>query len=194
MPDDGLRRCSWCGSDPIYTAYHDAEWGVPLHNDAKLFEFLVLESFQAGLNWLTILKKRPFFRKAFKEFDAEKIARFDQIQIQRLMLDQTIVRNRAKITATVENARRFLDLKASFGSFDAYVWQFVEGRPLINYWETEAQIPPKTPQSIDMSHDMRQKGFKFVGPTICYAFMQATGLVNDHITVCHRHGELQAIS
>jgi DNA-3-methyladenine glycosylase I len=153
---------------------------------------LILEGFQAGLNWLTILKKRDAFQRAFAEFDAQKIAEFDSSQIERLMNDRSIVRNRAKITAAVNNARNFLSLKACFGSFNSYIWQFVEGKPIVNCWESEAMVPSKTSQSEIMSRDLRQRGFKFVGPTICYAFMQAVGLVNDHITACYRHSQLQA--
>jgi DNA-3-methyladenine glycosylase I len=183
-------RCSWCGSDPLYITYHDNEWGVPLHDDSLLFEFLILEGFQAGLSWLTILKKREAFRKAFNGFNAYEIIRFDQSKIEHLMQNSTIIRNRAKILATVQNARCFLEIKEQFGSFDRYIWQFVEGRPMVNSWKSEDQIPTKTVESEKMSRDMRSKGFKFVGPTICYAFMQATGLVNDHITTCFRYSEV----
>jgi len=187
-----FKRCSWCGSDPLYIKYHDNEWGVPLHDDSLLFELLVLEGFQAGLSWLTILKKREAFRKAFNGFDAHEIVRFDQSKIARLMQNSTIIRNRAKILATVQNARCFLEIKERFNSFDRYIWQFVEGRSMVNSWKSEDLIPAKTVESEKMSRDMRSKGFKFVGPTICYAFMQATGLVNDHITTCFRYSELQA--
>jgi DNA-3-methyladenine glycosylase I len=183
-------RCSWCGSDPLYITYHDNEWGVPLHDDSLLFEFLILEGFQAGLSWLTILKKREAFQKAFNGFNAYEIIRFDQSKIEHLMQNSTIIRNRAKILATVQNARCFLEIKEQFGSFDRYIWQFVEGRPMVNSWKSEDQIPTKTVESEKMSRDMRSKGFKFVGPTICYAFMQATGLVNDHITTCFRYSEV----
>lgn len=183
-------RCSWCGSDPLYIKYHDNEWGVPLHDDSLLFEFLILEGFQAGLSWLTILKKREAFRKAFNGFNAYEIIRFDESKIERLMQNSTIIRNRAKISATVQNARCFLEIKEHFDSFDRYIWQFVEGRPMVNRWKSEDQIPTKTVESEKMSRDMRSKGFKFVGPTICYAFMQATGLVNDHITACFRYREV----
>jgi DNA-3-methyladenine glycosylase I len=183
-------RCNWCGSDPLYITYHDNEWGVPLHDDSLLFEFLILEGFQAGLSWLTILKKREAFRKAFNGFNAYEIIRFDQSKIEHLMQNSTIIRNRAKILATVQNARCFLEIKEQFGSFDRYIWQFVEGRPMVNSWKSEDQIPTKTVESEKMSRDMRSKGFKFVGPTICYAFMQATGLVNDHITTCFRYSEV----
>ena len=183
-------RCSWCGFDPLYIKYHDNEWGVPLHDDSLLFEFLILEGFQAGLSWLTILKKREAFRKAFNGFNAYEIIRFDESKIERLMQNSTIIRNRAKISATVQNARCFLEIKEHFDSFDRYIWQFVEGRPMVNRWKSEDQIPTKTVESEKMSRDMRSKGFKFVGPTICYAFMQATGLVNDHITACFRYREV----
>lgn len=189
---DTHRRCSWCGSDPLYIRYHDKEWGVPLHDDRRLFEFLILEGFQAGLSWLTILKKRDDFRTAFEGFDPEKIVGFDQVDIERLLKDRRIVRNRAKIEATLQNARAFSEIKAHYGSFDHYLWQFVDGHPIVNTWESEDDIPAKTAASEDMSRDMRARGFKFVGPTICYAFMQATGMVNDHIADCYRYSELKA--
>lgn len=189
-----FNRCSWCGSYPLYTKYHDKEWGVPLHDDTLLFEFLTLEGFQAGLSWLTILRKREAFRKAFHGFNAFKIVKFDQSKIESLMLDDTIIRNRAKIIMAVQNARCFLEIKEHFGSFDRYIWQFVDGQPIINTWKSEDLIPSKTAESEKMSRDMRAKGFKFVGPTICYAFMQATGLVNDHIADCFRYDELRTIT
>jgi DNA-3-methyladenine glycosylase I len=183
-------RCQWPGSDPLYIEYHDTEWGVALHDDRKLFEFLVLDGFQAGLSWITILKKRPAFQKAFEHFVPEKLAGYGQARIDELMLEKGIVRNRAKITAAVINARQLLKVQAQFGSFDRYIWQFVDGRPRVNAWTSESQIPAETPISQAMSRDLRQRGFKFVGPTICYAFMQAAGLVNDHILGCFRHHEL----
>lgn len=187
-------RCRWCGDDPLYIRYHDQEWGTPLHDDDHLFEFLVLEGFQAGLSWLTILKKRPAFREAFAGFDADELVQFNRSNFERLMQNRHIVRNRAKIEATITNARCFLEIQAQFGSFNDYIWQFVEGAPLVNHWESEDLVPAKTAESERMSRDMRARGFKFVGPTICYAYMQAVGLVNDHVTACYRHGELKASS
>ncbi len=186
-------RCSWCGSDPLYIRYHDKEWGSQLHDDLKLFEFLILEGFQAGLSWLTILKKRKAFQKAFCGFNPGKIVGLSRSRIEMLMQDSSIIRNRAKIEATIHNARLYLEIKERFGSFDDYIWQFVEHRPIVNAWKSEDMIPAKTPQSEAMSKDMRQKGFKFVGPTICYAFMQAIGMVNDHITACYRYPQLKVL-
>lgn len=190
----GVNRCSWCGSDPLYIQYHDSQWGVPLHNDRELFEFLILESFQAGLSWLTILRKRASFKEAFCGFSVEKVARFNASKIERLVSDKSIIRNRAKVLAAVTNARCFLEVKEEHGSFDRYIWQFVNGKPIINRWKSEELIPSITDESEAMSRDMRSKGFKFIGPTICYAFMQATGMVNDHITACFRHGQLSRIA
>jgi DNA-3-methyladenine glycosylase I len=189
-----FNRCSWCGLDPLYIKYHDNEWGVPLHDDRLLFELLILEGFQAGLSWLTVLKKRESFQKAFNGFDAHEIVQFGQSKIESLIQNSAIIRNRAKILATMQNARSFLEIKERFGSFDHYIWQFVEGRTRVNHWKSEGLVPAKTVESEKMSRDMRSRGFKFVGPTICYAFMQAAGLVNDHITICFRHSELQAIT
>ncbi|MFN8309295.1 MAG: DNA-3-methyladenine glycosylase I [Chitinophagales bacterium] len=177
-------RCGWCLSDPIYIAYHDEEWGRPVHDDQKLFEFLILESFQAGLSWLTVLKKRENFRKAFAGFDAKKVARFDAAKVEALMQDAGIIRNRLKIEAAVNNAKRFLEIQKEFGSFDAYVWQFVGGKPLVNSRKTLKDVPPKTEISDAMSKDMGLRGFKFRGSTICYAFMQAVGIVDDHLNDC----------
>lgn len=186
-------RCSWCGSDPLYIKYHDSEWGTPLHDDTKLFEFLILEGFQAGLSWLTILKKRKAFHEAFCDFNASKIAQFNQKNIDALLVNRNIVRNRLKIGAAVENARCFIKIVHDFGTFDRYIWQFVGGHPKINAWESEDMVPSTTPEAEFMSKDLRKRGFKFVGPTICYAFMQATGMVNDHITSCYRYSELQTV-
>lgn len=183
-------RCRWPGADPLYIEYHDTEWGVALHDDRQLFEFLVLDGFQAGLSWITILRKRPAFRQAFEQFVPRKVADFGQARIDQLMQEKGIVRNRAKIAATVNNAHQLLCVQETFGSFDRYIWQFVDGRPKINAWRTESQIPAETPASRAMSRDLRQRGFAFVGPTICYAFMQAAGLVNDHVLSCFRHQEL----
>ena len=183
-------RCGWCGNDPLYVAYHDTEWGVPVHDDRRLFEFLMLEGAQAGLSWITILKKREAYRRAFAAFDAEKVARYGQRQVERLLADPGIVRNRLKIASAINNARRFLEVQETFGSFDAYLWRFVDGRPIINRWKTLGQVPASTKESDTLSRDLKARGFKFVGPTICYAHMQATGMVNDHLVGCFRHSEV----
>ena len=183
-------RCSWAGSDPIYVNYHDMEWGVPLHNDNKLFEFLVLDGFQAGLSWLMILKKRQNYRKAFDNFDPRKIAVYDSRKVKELLLNKGIVRNKLKVEAAVQNARSLLSIQSDFGSFDNYIWQFVGGKTRINRWRTVGEIPAQTKQSASMSADLKKRGFKFVGPTICYAFMQAAGLVNDHVVSCFRYREI----
>ncbi|MDR2240037.1 MAG: DNA-3-methyladenine glycosylase I [Zoogloeaceae bacterium] len=188
--DDPITRCGWCGVDPVYVAYHDAEWGVPVHDDRRLFEFLILEGAQAGLSWITILKKREAYRRAFAGFDAAAVAGFGEREIARLLADAGIVRNRLKIEAAIGNARRFLDVQAAFGSFDAYIWRFVNGRPIVNRWKTLRQVPASTKESDALSRDLKERGFKFVGSTICYAHMQATGMVNDHLTGCFRHAEL----
>ncbi|KAA0225755.1 DNA-3-methyladenine glycosylase I [candidate division KSB1 bacterium] len=181
------RRCEWCGDDPLYVAYHDEEWGVPVHDDRRLFEMLILEGAQAGLSWSTILKKRENYRKAFNRFDARKIAKYDKAKIAKLLADPGIVRNRLKIAATVQNARAFLEVQKEFGSFDRYIWQFVGGKPKQNRWKSLKEIPAKTAESDAMSKDLKKRAFSFVGSTICYAFMQAVGMVNDHITTCFRH-------
>ena len=181
-----MKRCHWVGSDPLYLEYHDAEWGVPLHDDRKLFEFLVLEGAQAGLSWLTILRKRENYRAAFADFDAEAVARFNRRSVERLLRDPGIVRNRQKVLAAVGNARAFLAVQEEFGSFDRYVWRFVDGAPLQGRWKTTRDVPAKTRESEAMSKDLIQRGFRFVGPTICYAHMQATGMVNDHQLDCFR--------
>jgi len=179
------------GEDPLYLAYHDQEWGVPVHDDRLLFEFLVLEGAQAGLSWLTILRKREGYRRAFAGFDPELVARFGIAQIEDLMNDPGIVRNRLKVQAAVANARALLEVREEFGSFDAYLWGFVGGRPLQNAWRTMADIPAHTPESDRLSRDLKRRGFRFVGPTICYAHMQATGMVNDHTVDCFRWSELR---
>jgi DNA-3-methyladenine glycosylase I len=184
------KRCPWSGDDPLYVEYHDTEWGVPVHDDRKLFEFLILEGMQAGLSWITILRKRENFRRAFAGFDPEKVARFGPRDVTRLMGDAGIVRNRSKILAAVSNAQAFLRVREEFGSFDQYVWQFVGGEPRVNRRRGVLDVPAATPQSDAMSRDLKQRGFKFVGTTICYAHMQATGMVNDHLTTCFRHSEL----
>ncbi len=183
-------RCAWAKSHTLYTEYHDKEWGEPLHDDRKLFEMLILEGAQAGLNWLTILKKRDNYRKAFDNFDAVKIAEYGKRDIHRLLQDAGIVRNRLKIEATIQNAKIFLAIRKELGSFDTYIWQFVRGKQKINAWKALKQIPARTPESDAMSKDLRSRGFKFVGSTICYAFMQAVGMVNDHAIDCFRYSEI----
>ena len=185
-----MQRCLWCGTDPLYVAYHDREWGVPLHDDRRLFEFLVLEGAQAGLSWITILRKRDNYRAALHDFDPVAIAAYDAADQQRLLANPGIVRNRAKIAATIGNARAFLELQAQAGSFDRYLWSFVDGQPLQNEWPDHQRLPASTPLSDALSKDLRRRGFRFVGSTICYAFMQAVGLVNDHTTDCFRHREV----
>jgi DNA-3-methyladenine glycosylase I len=184
-----MPRCPWATTEPNIT-YHDKEWGVPVHDDRMLFEFLILEGAQAGLSWTTILKKRENYRKALDGFRPEKIARYGACDVQRLLGNDGIVRNRLKIAAAIENAKKFLAVRDEFGSFDAYLWQFVGGKPIQNRWRTLAQVPARTAQSDAMSRDLLRRGFKFVGSTICYAFMQATGMVNDHLVTCPRHAEL----
>ena len=179
-----VRRCDWAGTDPLYTRYHDDEWGVPVHNDRRLFEMLILEGAQAGLSWITILRKRPAYRKAFDRFDARRIARYGASKKRALLRDAGIVRNRLKINAAVTNARAFLVVKKEFGSFDAYIWRFVGGRPKVNRPRSMKQVPPRTAESDAMSRDLKARGFTFVGSTICYAFMQAVGMVNDHVRGC----------
>ena len=183
-------RCLWAGTDPLYLAYHDREWGVPLHEDRKLFEMLILEGAQAGLSWITILRKREAFREAFDQFDPSKIAGYEQKRIRELLHNPGIIRNRLKIHAAVQNAQAFLKVVEEFGSFDRYLWQVVGGRPLQNRWGRGQDIPARTRESDALSKDLKKRGFKFVGPTICYAFMQAVGMVNDHLTTCFRHPEV----
>ncbi len=183
-------RCAWCGDDPAYVAYHDEEWGVPVHDERTLFEFLILEGAQAGLSWRTILNKRDKYRRAFDGFDAARIARYNDRDRQRLLADAGIVRNRLKIDAAIRNARAWLSLREEFGSCEAYLWEFAGGRPIQNAWAAMTDVPALTPTSDALSKDLAQRGFKFVGTTICYAFMQAVGMVNDHTTDCFRHREL----
>jgi DNA-3-methyladenine glycosylase I len=183
-------RCPWPGTDPLYVAYHDEEWGVPVHEDRKLFEFLVLDAAQAGLSWITILRKRENYRRAFAGFDARKIARYDAAKVRVLLADPGIVRNRQKVESAVANARAFLAVQKEFGSFDAYIWSFVSGKTRRNAWRTLKQLPAKTAESEAMSKDLIRRGFRFVGPTICYAFMQAAGMVNDHLVGCFRYREI----
>lgn len=188
---NGTKRCEWCGTDPLYIAYHDHEWGVPVHDDRLLFEFLILEGAQAGLSWLTILKKREGYRKAFHGFDLERVAAYTESDVERLLADAGIVRNRLKIQAAIKNARGILDISAEYGSFDTYLWRYVEGVPRHNAWQSLADVPAKTELSDSMSRDLKKRGFSFVGSTICYAFMQAVGMVNDHTADCFRYGEIR---
>ncbi len=191
-PADGKTRCGWCLSDPVYVTYHDEEWGKPVHDDKLLFEFLVLESFQAGLSWLTILKKRENFRKAFSNFDVKKVAKYDEKKYEALMQDAGIIRNQLKIRAAINNAQRFIEIQKEFGSFDKYVWSFVGGKPKVNSLKTLRDIQPRTDISDAMSKDMGKRGFKFRGSTICYAFMQAVGIVDDHIDSCWRKAKAKS--
>lgn len=184
-----ILRCQWA-TNPLSTKYHDEEWGVPVHNDCRWFEFLILEGAQAGLSWDTILQKRERYRRVLAGFDPAKVARFDAKRVRKLLSDPGIVRNRLKIKATVANARAFLQLQEQFGSFDSYIWKFVGGSPIRNRWKTHKSVPSQTPLSEALSKDLLRRGFRFVGPTICYAFMQATGLVNDHLVFCFRYNEL----
>jgi len=183
-------RCAWCGMDPLYTAYHDDEWGVPVHDDRLLFEFLILEGAQAGLSWLTVLKKRNNYREAFSQFDVEKIAGYTRRDIDRLLNNAGIIRNRLKIESAIRNARGTLNIQAEFGSLDAFLWRYVDGRPLQAARKSVKEIPAQTRESEAMSRDLKKRDFNFVGPTICYAFMQAVGMVNDHTTDCYRHDEV----
>jgi DNA-3-methyladenine glycosylase I len=184
------QRCPWCGSEPFYVEYHDQEWGVPLHDERALFEFLILEGAQAGLSWSTILKKRAGYRRAFDNFDAERIARYGEADVARLLADAGIVRNRLKIASTIINAQATLRIREEFGGLDAYFWRFVDGQPIQNAWTELGQLPARTELSDKISRDLKQRGFKFVGSTIVYAHMQATGMVNDHLVNCFRHREL----
>jgi len=182
-------RCPWCLGSPIYRDYHDYEWGVPVHDDRLLFEFLILEGAQAGLSWLTVLQRRESYRAAFDNFEAEKIARYGAREKTSLLADSGIIRNRLKVEAAVANAQAFLAVQKELGSFNTYVWKFVNNAPLVNRWKRLKQLPAETPESNALSRDLKKRGFRFVGPTICYAFMQAVGMVNDHILECFRHPE-----
>lgn len=184
-------RCAWAGADPSMIEYHDREWGVPVHDDRLLFEFLILEGAQAGLSWSTILKKRAAYREAFDHFDPGKVARYGEEKLAALLLNPGIVRNRLKVRAAVHNAAAFLTVRKEFGTFDAYIWSFVDGRPKQNRWRRMAEVPARTAESDTMSKDLAKRGFTFVGSTICYAFMQATGMVNDHLMDCFRHGQVK---
>ena len=188
MPEK--KRCRWCGDDPLYRAYHDREWGAPLHDDRRLFELLCLEGAQAGLSWITILKKRDNYRKAFDDFDAAKMARYRPQKIAALLDNPGIVRNRLKVNGFVKNARAYLNLLDSGITFDRYLWDYVDGKPLQNAWASPEQVPATTPLSAQLGRDLKKKGFTFVGSTICYAYLQAAGLVNDHTTDCYRHRQL----
>ena len=191
MPADEIRRCAWVGNESLYQAYHDEEWGVPVHDDRLLFEFLVLEGAQAGLSWLTILRKREGYRRAFAGFQPEVVAAYGPADVERLVVDPAVIRNRLKIESAVTNAQAFLRVKDEFGSFDAYIWGFTGGGTVHNEWKTTAEIPAKTLEAERMSADLKKRGFRFVGPTICYAHMQATGMVNDHTVDCFRYQELR---
>ena len=184
------KRCKWAGSDPVYIDYHDNEWGIEIHNDRMLFEFLILEGAQAGLSWITILKKRNNYRMAFDGFDPEKVSCYDSDKIGSLLENEGLIRNRLKIESAVKNAKAFLSVKREFGSFDSYVWKFVGGKRIKNSWKIHSQIPKVSKESIAMSNDLKKRGFSFVGPTICYAFMQATGRVNDHTVGCFRYNDV----
>jgi DNA-3-methyladenine glycosylase I len=188
---DMKKRCPWCEGNELQTVYHDREWGVPVHNDRRFFEFMILEGAQAGLSWDTILRKRENYRRAFARFDPVKVARFGPRQARALMKNPGIVRNRLKIAAAISNAKAFLAVQREFRSFDRYIWRFVDGQSKKNRWRTSKQVPASTPESDAMSKDLKKRGFRFVGSTICYAFMQATGMVNDHLISCYRYREIQ---
>ena len=189
-----LTRCTWCGDDPLYVAYHDHEWGVPLHNDQRLFELLTLEGAQAGLSWLTILRKRDGYRQAFDRFDIARVAAYTAEDVARLLADPGIVRNRLKIASTIGNARGIVEIQREYGTFAAFLWSFVAGQPRQNAWQSLAEIPASTAESVLMSKALKKRGFNFVGPTICYAYMQSAGMVNDHLVGCYRHKELLKLS
>lgn len=182
-------RCTWCGDDPLYQQYHDYEWGVPCRDDQRLFEFVVLEGAQAGLSWITVLRKRENYRKAFANFDVRKVAALDESDIERLLLDPGIVRNRLKVVSAITNARHFIDLQREHGSFSNYIWGFVDNKPIVNHWASLGEIPASTELSDRISKEMKKRGFKFFGTTICYAFLQAMGVVNDHTRGCFRYGQ-----
>ena len=186
-----MNRCAWCGEDPLYVNYHDTEWGVPVFDDQKIFEYLILETFQAGLSWITVLKKRENFRKAFDNFDYLKIAAYDEKKLESLINDAGIIRNRLKIKASVINAQNFIEVQKEFGSFAKYIWGYVNHQPLINHWKNMSELPATSAISDQLSKDLKKRGFKFVGSTVIYAHMQATGMVNDHVTDCFRHKELK---
>lgn len=189
--DHTMHRCAWPGDDPLMIEYHDLEWGVPVHDDRVHFEYIILDGAQAGLSWKTVLHKRAGYRNAFADFDPQVVARFDERKIEQLLQDSSIIRNRLKVAGAVKNARAFLAVQQEFGSFDAYIWRFVDGEPIQNTWEDLRQIPAETEVARAMSKDLKKRGFTFVGPTICYAYAQAAGLVNDHTVGCFRHAELR---
>jgi DNA-3-methyladenine glycosylase I len=184
-------RCDWSTKDPLYIAYHDNEWGVPLHDEQQLFEFLILETFQAGLSWITVLRKRENFREAFDKFDYKKVALYDEAKIQELLQDKGIIRNKLKVRSAISNAQAFMEIQKEFGSFDKYIWGFVGGNPLQNNRKTMSELPATTEISDQLSRDLKKRGFKFVGSTVIYAHMQATGMVNDHVVDCFRHKEVK---
>ncbi len=185
-----MTRCAWSVGDPLLQAYHDTEWGVPVHDDRLFFEYLLLDAAQAGLSWLTVLRKREGYRRLFADFDAARVATFSQADVASILTDPRVIRNRAKVGAAVWNAARFLDVQREFGSFDGYIWRFVGGVTIRNAWRDDAELPAQSEESRAMSRDLIRRGFRFVGPTICYAFMQAAGLVNDHITACFRYDQV----
>lgn len=189
-----MNRCPWCGSDPLYLRYHDEEWGVPVHNERMHFEFLLLETQQAGLSWRTILGKREAYRAAFANFDPEKVARFSAPEIERFLADPSLIRNRRKLEAAVTNARAFLKIQERYGSFDAWIWHFVDGRPMLNTWKDITELPVRTPLSDSISNEMKKAGFAFVGPVTIYAHLQAIGIVNDHLVSCFRHEEIARLT
>ncbi len=193
LGEDGIHRCTWCGDDPLYVAYHDEEWGVPIYDGRALFEKLILDGFQAGLSWITILRKRDNFLEAFDQFNPEKIARYGPEKIEALLQDTGIVRNRAKIVGTIAGAKLFLDIEENENGFSNLLWNYLEGEPLQNSWKSMSDIPTQTPLSQAISKDLKKRGFKFVGPTIVYAFMEAVGMINDHQTGCFRHSEVQSL-
>ncbi|MCB9196124.1 MAG: DNA-3-methyladenine glycosylase I [Flavobacteriales bacterium] len=188
-----MNRCEWCGSDPLYVAYHDKEWGVPVKEDQKMFEFLILETFQAGLSWITILRKRENFRKAFDQFDYKIVAKYDDAKIEKLMMDSGIIRNHLKIRAAISNAQAYIEVQKEFGTFCDYIWGFVDHHPIQNNIQSISELPAKTELAEKISKDLKRRGFKFVGPTVVYAHMQATGMVNDHVLKCERHQQLQNV-
>ncbi len=185
-----MNRCEWCGNDELYVKYHDEEWGVPVHDEKKHFEFLVLESAQAGLSWITVLRKRESYRKAYDDFNAEKVAQYDENKVEELMQNTGIVRNRKKIEASINNAARFIEIQKEFGSFDNYIWNFVDNKPVVNNWNNLSEVPATSELSDIVSRDLKSRGFKFLGSTIVYAHLQATGIINDHLTGCFRHGQV----
>ena len=187
MPRNEIIRCAWCGTDPIYIRYHDEEWGVPVHDDRRLFEMLILDGMQAGLSWITVLKKRGEFRKAFDHFDPQRIAQYDEEKVSQLMDNPGIIRNRLKIQGAIKNAQAFLEIQKEFGTFDQFIWSFVGNKPRQNRFTNAKQIPARTPESDRMSKELKKRGFSFAGSTICYAFMQAAGMVNDHVAGCFRY-------